>query len=154
MIMKKEVKRIKGIFLIGLIGLMFSSCDTLYPDYEVRVQNNCENDITIMGTTLPFMYYDIVEVTLGDKTFTDIKNGNYSDYQTVKSGEEYDITITYDSYIYDTENYKWEYEGQYTESKGTETWAANETYDKFKIKVEIGNLIQLYKPQIEVYGEE
>jgi hypothetical protein len=152
--MKKVTQKLQGILIISILALFIGSCDTLYPEYEVRVENLCEKNIEIMGESLPYMYFDLVEVNIGDKTFKDIKNGEMSDYQTVKSSEEYEISITYDEYVYDDDTFKWEYQGEKTKSLGTETWVANEKYDKFTIQIWIGDLIELYEPQYEVYGDE
>jgi hypothetical protein len=145
----KNRKRISvlGLLLFSAFVLLSTSCKKEKVAYQTKVRNSCET--TLLG--LPFMKYDIKEFKLGEISFTNIANGNDSEYKGIESDTEYPITITYDAYFYNADNSSWEYDKTYTEDLGTETWSDSEDSDKFIIKVKVGDVLQAYKPIYTVY---
>ena len=135
------------IVVLTTIVLFSTSCAKEKVAYQTKVRNACE--IQLLG--LPFMKYNIKELKLGEISYTDINKGDDSEYKTMESDTEYPVSITYDVYYYDADNGIYTYDKTQTEDLGTETWSSTEEGDKFIIKVEIGDILQGYKPLYEVY---
>ncbi len=135
------------IVILATITLFSTSCKKEKSSYQVKVRNACEKQL--LGQ--PFMKYNIKKLTLGDNTFTDVANGKDSQYLGVESGTEYPMSITYDSYLYNTDKGIYEFDRTQTKDFGSETWTTKEESDKFIIKVKIGDILQGYNPIYEVF---
>jgi len=144
----KRINRFGGIIILVLAAMLSTtSCKKDKVAYEAKVRNSCS--IELLG--VPFMKYKIVELTLGDNKFEDIESGSDSEYLGIESGTDYNITIKYETWFYDTNTGSWEYDRTDTADMGTETWSDSEDGDKFIIKVKIGDILQSYKPTYEVF---
>lgn len=154
-ISKLKIKTMKKLNLIRtlmgglIIASMFlgTSCQKEKITYQLKVRNSCENQL--LG--FPFMKYDIKELNVGDKKFENIPAGSESDYLDIQSDTDYPVSITYDTYFYNTDNFVYEYDNTYTVDMGTESWTSEEESNKFVMVVEIGDLLQAYDPVYEVY---
>ena len=148
MIMKSSMK-LKGLllFLITALVIFSSGCQKEKKIYQVKVRNSCE--IQLLG--LPFMKYNIKEFTLGDIKFGAVAKGDDSDYKEIESDTEYAVSITYDIYLYNADNMAYQFDRTETTDLGSETWTDSEESDKFIMKVEIGDILQAYKPVYKTY---
>lgn len=136
--------------LVLLMGIMFTSCQKDKVEYQVRIQNDMYNEL--LG--LPFMKYDVKTFYLGDHVFTDVPYGEYSEYTTVESSTDYDLSIEIEAFVYNADTYMWESTGTESYDLDPVSWVDDEDYTKHKIKLQIGDLLQLYKPIYEKYAEE
>lgn len=144
----KRINKFGGIIILVLAALLSTtSCKKDKVAYQTKVRNSCYNEL--LG--LPFMKYKIVELTLGDKKFTDIESGSDSEYLDIESDTDYKITIKYETWFYNSDTGNWDYDDTFTDDLGTETWSDTEDGDKFIIKVKIGDVLQAYKPIYEVF---
>ncbi|MCF8294965.1 MAG: hypothetical protein K9I34_02780 [Bacteroidales bacterium] len=141
--------------LVGLIVTMVlllsltTSCEQEAIVYQAKVRNSCQ--IYLLGTSIPFMKYEIVDMKVGDISSGPVAYNTDSEYFNVESGVEYLVTLTYDIYYYDTETFAWEFDRTVTDDLGTETWTRTEDSDKFIMKVEMGDLLSAYAPYFETY---
>lgn len=148
--MLKAIFNLKVLGLLILMGTLMSSCQKDKVEYQVRIQNDMSMDL--LG--IPFMKYYITDCTLGDRLFTDIAVGEYSDRVTVTSGTDYDCSLTVEVYTYNVNTFLWESAGIETFDMGTISWSDSEDYSNQKIKFQIGDLLQLYNPVYTKYAEE
>ncbi|MFO7789118.1 MAG: hypothetical protein R6V32_00970 [Bacteroidales bacterium] len=158
--MTQVIKGIKGILLFGLAILVFSSCESLFPNYEVQVGNDCQKDGTLMGETFPMYKFHLDEVKVGDHTFTDISLGEYSsNTETVKAGDEYEVSVTYTVYEWELyDNAETVDDGQWVETDEstktfdeTLTFASNLDHEKYSLDFYIGDIISNYDIKYERY---
>ncbi len=144
----KKINKFGGIIILVLAALLSTtSCKKDKVAYQAKVRNSCSNEL--LG--IPFMKYKIVELSLGDKVYTNIESGSDSQYLDIESGTDYEITIKYEVWYYDSDTHTWTLDSTKTDNLGTETWTDSEDSDKFIIKVKIGDILQGYKPIYEVY---
>jgi len=151
--MKRVFAQSKLLLLIAVLVVGFSSCKKDAVQYQVRVQNNMYTEF--LG--YPFMKYDVVEFKIGGQVISEIPYSSYegySDYVTVESGNDYELSVTVEMFTYNMDNFNWVSSGTETFNLGTESWRDGEDYKKFKLKLEIGDILQLYKPVYTVYAEE
>lgn len=151
--MKKILAKMKILVLLAIVVTMSVSCKKDTTEYKVRVQN----DMYMEFLGFPFMKYDIVELKIGGNTISEVPYSAYnaySEYVTVESGKDYNISIKVDEYLYNTETFVWEFERTHTYDLGTESWNDDEDYKTFKMKFKIGDLLQAYSPIFTTYGEE
>ena len=154
-------KVLKGILLAGLVTLIFSSCDTLYPSYELQVGNNCQKIETLFGIQVPTVKYDLIEVKVGDFTFSDIPMGEYSsNTETVKSGVEYEVSVTYQVYDWKVPDNStdpmadgyWVEGGEETKTFDEPlTFASNLGHDKYSLDFSIGSIFSGYDIDYDRY---
>ncbi|MCF8303902.1 MAG: DUF4397 domain-containing protein [Bacteroidales bacterium] len=144
----KQVTKMMAMMVIVVV--MFASCQKDEKSYQVRIKNDCE----LCVLTIPTTRYDLVEVNLNEVEFANVKYGEVSDYQTVKSGKDYTISVKYDMYSYNAETLQWEYDDTYTDEIGTESWTSDENSDKFVMKFTISDLLGGFKPRFETFYEE
>ncbi|MBI9034234.1 MAG: hypothetical protein JEZ03_07165 [Bacteroidales bacterium] len=151
--MKKVMNPLKVLFLIAILAVATTSCKKEKIEYQVRIQNEMQNDFNVLGVSLPFMKYDVKSFTLGDQTYTDVSVGSYSDYVTIESSTDYEMSVNVDVYFYNVDTFQWDFSSSESFQVGTETWNDEEDFTKFKIKLEIGTFLQAYKPVFETFGE-
>lgn len=152
--MKKITKNLKIAVLVLVVGLAFSSCEKDKSQYQVRIQNDMYEELSLMGVTSPWFKYEVDEFKLGGMVFSDISYGDYSEYQSVESSTDYDASVTYTQYIWNSELFEWEEKGTYTDNLGTISWIDDEDYDKHKIKLTVGDILSGYAPKYTKYAEE
>lgn len=152
--MRKITKGLSIAMLVMFVGLMFSSCEKETSEYQVRIQNNMYEELSLLGVSSPWFKYNVEEFTLGGLSFENIPYGEYSEYQTIESSTDYEASVTYTQYLWNSETYTWEKDGTYTEDLGTISWVDDETYVLQKIKLEVGDLLSGYAPVYKKYGEE
>ena len=151
---------LKGILLVGLVTLIFSSCDSLYPSYELQVGNNCTKNGTLLGQSFPMYKYYIDEVKVGDLTYSDIEVGDYSsNTETVDAGVEYEVSVTYTIWEWELyENAETVDDGKWVEgSQETKTFdealtfASNLEHEKYSLDFSIGGLLSGYDIEYDRY---
>jgi hypothetical protein len=138
------------LVLVVLMGAIMSSCKKDKIEYQVRIQNDMSMDLL----ELPFMKYRIAECTLGNNLFTDVALGEYSDRVTVTSSTDYDCSLTIEIFTYNINTFDWESSGTQNFDMGSISWSDSEDYKNQKIKFQIGDLLQGYKPVYTKYAEE
>jgi len=146
--MKNLLKNSSILLVFLIVGLLNNSCDTLYPDYEVRIHNDMQR--SLYGA--PYIKYDVVEFKLGEHVFENILYGEYTDYVTVGAGKEYKVSLTVQVYMVD-ENGFWQAHETATYDLETATWASNENFDDFVLRLTMGDLLALWAPRYTIYGE-
>jgi hypothetical protein len=127
------------------LTLFFVSCEKDPAVYEVKVRNAMSD--TFIGVEYK---YDVTEFTLGENVVNNIPYNSDSEYFTVESGTEYNMSVTYDMYVYDLTK-GWTYSDTYTSDLGTEEWSDDEDHSKFAVKLTIDWLMQ---PQADTYYVE
>lgn len=145
----KRINYVKGLVMLMVLAvvLVSTSCKKDKKTYQAKVRNSCE--IELLG--IPFMKYNIKEFSLGDIKFGAVAKGEDSEYKDIESDTEYAVSVTYDIYLYDANTFQWEFDRTETADLGTETWTDSEDSDKFIMKVEIGDILQGYKPIFNTY---
>lgn len=146
--MKNLLKKSSILLFLLIVGLLNNSCDVLYPDYEVRIHNDMQRNL--FG--LPYIKYDVVEFKLGDHVFNNIPYGEYSDYVTVGAGKEYKVSLTVQVYMIN-DNGTWDTHDTATYNLETATWASNESYDDFVLRLTMGDLLAQWAPRYSILGE-
>ncbi len=152
--MKKALNQIKVLLLVAVVAIAATSCKKEKTEYQVRIQNDMQNELSLLGLSVPFMKYDVKEFTLGEHTFTNVLNGQFSNYVTIESSTDYTMSVTVDVYFYNADSFEWEYSMTETHDLGTESWVDDEDYVKHKIKLQMGDILQAYKPIYSKYAEE
>jgi uncharacterized protein YcfL len=147
----KRISKISGLLMVVLVSIILfgTSCKKEKKIYQVKVRNECE--INLLSTVIPFMKYDIKAFSLGDIQFGAIAKGSDSEYSEIESDTDYPISITYDVYLYNADELAYEFDRTETEDLGTEKWSDSEESDKFIMKIEMGDLLQAYKPKFTTY---
>ncbi len=147
----KRLRSLKGGVVIALVLVLafLSSCEKDPIVYQAKVRNSCQ--INLLGTSIPFMKYEIKDFKLGDISSGQVAYNEDSEYFSVESDVEYAISITYDVYMYNADNFQWEFDETRTDDLGTETWTRTEESEKFIMKVEMGDILTAYKPVFETY---
>jgi len=151
--MKNVLCNVKMLLLIVLMGILTTSCQKDEKEksvYQLRIQN--EMNLDLLG--LPIMKYNIVECKLGDLTFSDIAYGEYSNRLSIKSSTDYNCTVKIEVFNYNVDAFSWESSGYETYDMGTISWVDDEDYTNLKLKFEIGDLLQGYKPVYTKYAEQ
>ncbi len=148
----KRINYVKGLVMLMVLAVIMvsTSCQKDKKTYQVKVRNSCE--IELLG--IPFMKYNIKEFSLGDIKFGAVAKGEDSEYKDIESDTEYAVSVTYDVYLYDANTFQWDLDRTETADLGTETWTDSEDSDKFIMKVEIGDILQAYKPIFKTYIAE
>lgn len=148
--MKKFIKGIKLFVFISCVLVVFATCQKDKTKYEVRGQNDMYNELL----TVPFYKYNAVEFKLGGTVISDVPYGKYSEYVSVESTTDYEISVKVEIFVYDANTYSWRSSRTETYELSSVLWAEDETYTKQKIRLQIGDILQAYKPVYKVYGEE
>jgi uncharacterized protein YxeA len=141
------------VVIVGVL-LVFASCQKDKTKYEVRIQNDMYNELSLLGVSSPWFKYDVVEFNLGGTVISDVPYGEFSEYVTIESTTDYELSVTVKLYTWNADAYSWDSNGEDTYDLGTESWADDQTYNKQKVKLQIGDLLQGYEPVYTVYGEE
>ena len=92
--------------------------------------------------------------TLGNNLFSDVALGEYSDRVTVNSSTDYDCSLTIEIFTYNLNTFVWESSGTQTYDMGSISWSDSEDYINQKIKFQISDLLQGYKPVYTKYAEK
>lgn len=148
--MKKLTVKLGLFALLIALGATFTSCEKEKSQYEVRIQNDMYNELL----SVPFMKYNVTECTLGGNTFTNVGYGEFSEYVGIESSTDYELSITVEMMGYDPNTFTWTSMGSENYDLGTVSWVDDESYEKHKIKLQIGELINGYKPVFEKFAEE
>jgi hypothetical protein len=136
--------------LFALVIMLFSACEKKEKKtYQLRIQNKMYKELL----NVPLMKYDIVEITVGDNYYTDIALDSYSDYLSIESSTDYDVNITVKEYLYDSNTFTWSESGTNTYDLGTVSWSDDEDYTNQKLKMEIGDILQAYRPVYSKFAE-
>jgi len=154
------MKKLSFAVIAALILLLsLNSCEEDSKIYEVQIINECYMDV--LNTGLPFSKIQIDEVRFNDEVVVSnlaapMGDGSSyrtsSDFFTVESGIDYEVTVEFTTYYYDTENFMWETEGIQDEYiAGTETWTNDEEYSTFAMKFTTGGLFNAYRPEFETF---
>lgn len=154
-------KTILLVVSVAIALLSFNSCEEV-STYEVQVINECYLDVLNSG--IPFLKVSIDEVQFnGEVVVSDIDapegdGSSYrvsSDYFQVESGTDYEVTVKYTTYFYDTENYEWEESGTQDEYvAGSESWSSDEEHSKFALKFTCSSLLNAYRPEFDTFYVE
>jgi len=142
--MNSKFKFIKGLVVVFTFAILFSSCEALYPTYQVRVENKMQATVF----NIPSNKYDLIELSIGDIVFNDVEYGGVSAYKSIGTGE-YQVSVKVDAYNIDSYG-NWNYTGVESYDLGSVTFATNESYENFTIYLDTYLLI----PSMEVYGDE
>lgn len=137
-----------GIILV--MSIVFSSCEKEKSKYQVRIQNEMYTEL--LG--IPFMKYNVTECKLGGNVFSDVAYGEYSEYVNIESSTDYELSVTVEMLGYDPNTFLWSSMGSETYDLGTVSWVDDEDYDKHKVKLQIGDLINAYAPVYSKFAEE
>jgi hypothetical protein len=141
------------VVIVGVL-LVFASCQKDKTKYEVRIQNDMYNELSVLGVSVPFMKYNVTECKLGGNVFSNIEYGDYSEYVSIESGTDYELSVTVEMLGYNPDTFSWSSNGSETYDLGTVSWVDDESYDKHKVKLQIGGLLNAYAPIFEKYAEE
>lgn len=150
-----------AVFAALTVMMSMSSCEEESKTYEVKILNECYMDF--LNTGIPFMKIQIDEVKFnGDLVATNITAPNgegstyrvSSDYFNIESAKDYDISIKFTTFIYDSEELAWGDGIQDEYLAGTETWTSDEEYSKFALKFTVGDILNAYRPEYESFYVE
>ena len=118
----KFQNQLKAFVLVALMSLTFVACEEDSETYEVRVRNGAYSEALGVVPTK----YNITELKVGGKTVENVDYGEFSDYFDIESGKEYNISISYDVYLYNADTQAWQYDASYSDDLGGEEWGTGE----------------------------
>ncbi len=144
--------RIYHFIPVLLFAMGLSSCTIQESDYSIRVHNLMYADLSVAGQDLPFLEYDVLEITFNEKVLTDISTGELSETIPLTQGVAYTISLSYSAYVYNIETGEWEHNYDGFKELGTEIWGADECMDQV-LELRIGDLFTGYAPEYEIFCE-
>ena len=149
--MKTLKNKLSAILLIVFVSTMFLACEKEPQEYEVRLRNNAYSQSLGLVPTK----YIITKFTIGETTIEEnIDYGDFSEYFTVESGIEYDMSIEYDQYLLDYDTQVWLFDQSRSDNMGPEEWGLDECNPQ-RITIEIRSFLSLpVGAKYTVYCEE